>query len=268
MSDQTARLRPENINQYLDWLIQDRAVPATALTPELYRQRLRLIADHIRNSSLWTELISELTGWSDRYSIDAGCTLFAFPFGDLVEKSFKSVLDKAFRTDILYNPCWPDTPRRDQDWLVPDNWWRQINDLVRTQWVVKFLDGVTFLCDSLVSYFRGHDIHSRLVFHANDWGYYAAHVYFQPSVSVPFLSEVSTITVELQVTTQLQEVIYPITHNHYERRRLVPRSAEQKWQWQIDSPEFTVNYLGHMLHYMEGLIVKARREGVPDVATG
>ena len=33
---------------------------------------------------------------------------------------------------------------------------------------------------------------------------------------------------------------------------------DMKWQWDYKSDEFTANYLGHILHYVEGRIVELR----------
>ena len=33
-----------------------------------------------------------------------------------------------------------------------------------------------------------------------------------------------------------------------------------KWQWDYKSDEFSANYLGHILHYVEGMIVEIREK--------
>ena len=70
--------------------------------------------------------------------------------------------------------------------------------------------------------------------------------------------ELVEIEVELQVTTQLQELIRSLLHVHYEKRRKEHEALEEQWQWDYKSDEFATNYLGHILHYVEGMIVEVR----------
>lgn len=35
-----------------------------------------------------------------------------------------------------------------------------------------------------------------------------------------------------------------------------------KWQWDYESDEFIPNYLGHILHYIEGMIMEVRKREV------
>jgi hypothetical protein len=47
-------------------------------------------------------------------------------------------------------------------------------------------------------------------------------------------------------------------HKYYEERRKRIKEENIKWQWNYKSDEFTVNYLGHILHYVEGMIMEVR----------
>ena len=64
--------------------------------------------------------------------------------------------------------------------------------------------------------------------------------------------------VEIQITTQLQEVIRRLLHKYYERQRSGRSTSDLKWQWDYKSDEFAANYLGHILHYVEGMIMDVR----------
>jgi len=68
------------------------------------------------------------------------------------------------------------------------------------------------------------------------------------------------ISIELQITTQLQEVIRKLLHNYYEERRIRLKEEDLKWQWDYRSDEFATNYLGHILHYIEGMIMDIREK--------
>jgi hypothetical protein len=46
-------------------------------------------------------------------------------------------------------------------------------------------------------------------------------------------------------------------HTHYEDRRMRAGSSDD-WKWDHRSDEFATNYLGHILHYLEGMIVVTR----------
>ena len=66
--------------------------------------------------------------------------------------------------------------------------------------------------------------------------------------------------VEIQITTELQDNIRQLLHKYYEtRRRQGPRNAT-KLQWDYRSSEFSASYLGHILHYIEGMVVNLREK--------
>jgi hypothetical protein len=94
-------------------------------------------------------------------------------------------------------------------------------------------------------------------------GYYAVHLYFTDEYEIPRIdwdTEKCKISFEIQITTQLQEVIKNLLHKYYERRRIEFEPTDQKWQWDFRSLEFSTNYLGHILHYVEGMIVDIREK--------
>lgn len=98
-------------------------------------------------------------------------------------------------------------------------------------------------------------------YEARDEGYYAVHLYVYDDFNIPKLSwdtEPKHLSIELQITTQLQDVIGKLTHKYYEDRRVGMSKDKKKWQWQYESDEFISNYLGHILHYLEGMIMEVR----------
>ncbi|KKK63816.1 hypothetical protein LCGC14_2990500, partial [marine sediment metagenome] len=44
----------------------------------------------------------------------------------------------------------------------------------------------------------------------------------------------------------------------YDQRRAERPTSNVKWQWDYRSDEFAANYLGHILHYVEGMIIDVR----------
>jgi hypothetical protein len=177
----------------------------------------------------------------------------------LEKKPFNSFLRKTYRKNILNNDKWPNEPTG--GWITPDNWYSRINDIVRTVVVVKYLDGVKFLVDKIASLANKYSLDFRVDFEAKEEGYYAAHSYVRQVFEIPTISwktERTEIDVEIQVTTQLQEVIRALLHKYYEQKRCELRSEMLKWQWDYKCDEFSANYLGHILHYVEGMIVEIR----------
>ncbi len=67
------------------------------------------------------------------------------------------------------------------------------------------------------------------------------------------------VPVEIQITTQLPEVIRKLMHKYYEEKRS-KLNTNTKWQWDYKSNEFSLNYLGHILHYIEGMIMEIREK--------
>jgi ppGpp synthetase/RelA/SpoT-type nucleotidyltranferase len=180
---------------------------------------------------------------------------------EVLLKPFGSFFLKTFRKNVVLNDSWPDAP--DSGWLLPTKWFEQVNDIVRTLVVVKYLDEVQFLADSFTKLCAENDLETTLDFEAKPEGYYAAHLYVRHTFEIPKMTwdtERRKIWLEIQISTQLQEVIRRLTHNYYERRRTRPRpvSPAKKWQWDYQSDEFTANYLGHILHYVEGMIMEVR----------
>jgi hypothetical protein len=128
---------------------------------------------------------------------------------------------------------------------------------------VKYLDGVDFLVERLKLLCDTLNIQCQNFLEAREDGYYAAHVYITQNYEIPRVdwdTEKVNISFEIQVTTQLQETIRSLLHAYYEEARNKPKSREKKWQWNYKSNEFSVNYLGHILHYIEGTIVRIRDE--------
>lgn len=139
----------------------------------------------------------------------------------------------------------------------------RINDVVRTSFVTKYLDGVKFLSNKFETIASDSGLSSSLDYEAKEDGYYAAHFYVDFDCEIPTHSwETSKIrlAIEIQITTQLQEVIKRLLHTYYEEKRKSTLKSDVKWQWDYKSDEFSTNYLGHILHYIEGMIMEVREK--------
>jgi ppGpp synthetase/RelA/SpoT-type nucleotidyltranferase len=98
---------------------------------------------------------------------------------------------------------------------------------------------------------------------AKESGYYAFHVCVRQEFSVGALdyqgTQERTSRIEIQVTTELAEVISQLTHAYYEVRRESSPNGKT-WQWDYVSDEFTSNFLGHELHALEARVMALRQK--------
>jgi hypothetical protein len=127
---------------------------------------------------------------------------------------------------------------------------------------VTYLDGVLFLASQLEEIARNLGLVRRTDYEARAEGYYAAHFYATLSGSLldmRWKPQTVTYSFEVQVVTQFQDAIRPITHPFYAERRDRLQPQTVKWQWEYASDEFRANFLAHTLHHLEGLIVDLRK---------
>jgi ppGpp synthetase/RelA/SpoT-type nucleotidyltranferase len=96
-------------------------------------------------------------------------------------------------------------------------------DITCTCFVVKYLDGVHTLITELSNLADECHVRKRHEWKSNDDGYYAVHFYVSHTVEVPVIvggTRIITAWIELQITTQLQEVLRTFLHVIYEKRRM------------------------------------------------
>jgi len=218
------------------------------------------VKEKFETSTFWRKILSTSEINHQEYFLKTEYPLYLTKESPpILTKPFKSLIMKSFRRNIINNKNYPNPPEK--GWLFPSNWFEDTNDLVRTCFVVKYLDGVEFLAEKFLEFAKGEGLNTNLDFEAKDEGYYAAHFYLFFHCEVPTLEfdpEKKTFQIEIQITTQLQEVISKLTHVFYEAKRAETKIPDKKWQWQYKSKEFSANYLGHILHYIEGMIMKIR----------
>lgn len=251
--------KPLSLHAYREWLDKEHG-SAISERQSTYHESVALkVRDDFEASEFWTRLQGELSEYAAEYEVETGYALFMRPPGSekLLAKGFRSFLLKTQRKNVLNNPNWPSPPP--EGWILPANWYDVINDLVRTSFVVKYLDGVEFLAAKISVLADTLGLESLTTHEAKQEGYYAFHVYVRTDIEVPALTWDTTRIrplIELQVTTQLQDVIRRLLHRYYDDRR--EAGASPDWQWEYGSDEFVANYLGHILHYVEGMIMDVR----------
>jgi hypothetical protein len=247
-------------NKYVKWL-DKKNFEISAKTENHYISVRDKIEDKFKQSTLWIEITQKIKEFHIDYKTkNNNYNLFMrLDPPVLKKKSYESFFLKTFRKNILQNKNQFESPSG--GWILPNNWFSKINDIVRTCFVVKYLDGVEYLTNEIESICDELDISYMTSFEAKEEGYYAAHMLILQEFDVPDINWDSIkikVWIELQITTQLQEVIRNLLHDYYEENRKKLVKDDVKWQWDYRSNEFATNYLGHILHYVEGMIMEIR----------
>jgi ppGpp synthetase/RelA/SpoT-type nucleotidyltranferase len=247
---------PQVESQYPEWLEKNLQYSVSEGKVEYQAASARLLSA-ISASPFWRTLRDNITAMHERYKIATGLDLFyKLEMPALAQKSYESFLSKTYRRNFIKKQ------HGGTKWFEPSEWYEGIDDIVRTRFVVKYLDGVDSLLRELDGFAEANALDSRIEMKANDSGYYAAHFYISQTIDIPLVrGGIRRINcwVELQITTQLQEVLLTFLHLLYETKRISPLISEVPWQWRYKEDEFFTNYLGHMLHNIEGMIMEVRR---------
>ena len=251
-------------NKYKNWLNKHEVNISDRDYKTHYELISNTIKDKFEKSQLWLGIGENLEEFNSEYNIINGYDLLlTFSSPQLYVKSFESFFLKTFRKNILTDLNQFNKPIN--GWLFPNNWYSKINDIVRTLFVVKYLDGVNFLVDKIESTCKEYDIKYQTSFEAKNEGYYAAHISILQEFEIPKYDWDTTkipIWIEIQITTSLQDNIRKLLHKHYEENRVRIVKEDVKWQWNYKSNEFATNYIGHVLHYVEGMIMEIRDKKV------
>jgi len=258
--------KPISTENYKKWLKDFHDVTIDERTVTHYQSVTNKIKVDFETSHFWLELNKNLKEYDDEYRLKFKYPLLMINRTKLDVKPFNSFLLKTQRRNIFDNANWPNPP--DDGWILPTNWYSKTNDILRTYYVVKYLDDVDFLVQKLKVFCTNCGKNPNCYYQAKMDGYYAAHLYIQQEFEVPKITwdtEKINISIEFQITTQLQEVLRTLLHKYYEEKRKTIRKTEEKeWPWDYRSDEFTANYLGHILHYVEGMIMEIREKQTRD----
>lgn len=251
--------KPKNIEEYRKWLKTNQKVEISNRTQAHYESVTDKVKLNLGESDFWINLLKNFPNYNAEYEIKTGYPLFIPHLTPKLEiKPFDSFLLKTYRKNIIENKNWPEPPKN--GWISPDNWFFRINDIIRTLIEVKYLDGVEFIINKIESYCKKNRKECEVFLEAREEGYYAGHIYTKQEFEVPRVTwdtEKIVFSVEIQITTQLQEVIRKLLHKFYEERRKM-LEPDKNWKWDYKSDEFVANYLGHILHYVEGMIMEIR----------
>lgn len=247
-------------DEYIEWLVENHGY--STLHETYYKTVTEIMKANFISSDFWQSFTSELNNFDAEYYRKTGYPLFRIIEPEIQIKPFDSFILKTYRKNILYNNKWPDAPSSN-GWITPDNWYSRVNDTLRTIVEVKYLDGVKFLISKTDQLCKKKTLNFEQHLEARDEGYYAAHMYIGQKFEIPDIkwdTKIISTNVEIQITTQIQEVIRKLLHQYYEdnRTKTIRKEKEKEWAWNYQSDEFSANYLGHILHYLEGIIINLR----------
>lgn len=251
---------PQDDKMFIAWLEKNHGYNHR-LYGNYYKQAVRSLMESLKTSDYWLGLSEFLQDVNLEYQQHYHCCLLETTALPIINaKSLNSVIIKAFRKDFLQNNDFLHEPK--DGWILPDNWFYKLNDILRTTIVVKYLDGVSFLLERLKEYAEKNNCPFIYDYEARENGYYAAHTGTRVHLSMPRMSdwadEIVDINFEIQITTQLQSLIKNLLHSYYEQDRKKETDADYIWQWDYTNDRFNTNYLGHIVHYVEGMVVNLR----------
>ncbi len=253
--------KPRTIAEYIEWARSTLSVDFDdTRSKNLYTTNLQFIFNTVSEHIFFRELDGQLAQWSEEYENKTSSQLLMdkSTFALLI-KNYESAVDKSFRNNIILNENFPKPPKK--GWVTPENLFKCLNDGVRGALVCKFIDGPSFLSKKLTEDSTKLGLKSRRYSQERDEGYYAYHFYAEFKVDLldkNWQKQESEVEIEIQITTQLQEVLRSLTHQFYEQKRLQPESDKSKWKWDYMSNQFRTSYLSHTLHLLEAIIVQAR----------
>jgi hypothetical protein len=255
-----AASRPETIDQYVAWASATLGVDFTAAATRIrYETNIQNAQNAVQNSRFMQYLPEFVAKQEQEYHKDTGAGLLMSSELRVLTKPFGSAVTKSYRRNVLRNNRFPDPPT--DGWISPDSWYSRFDDLVRSTFVCKFLDGPIVLAPALDAYAISTGFSGRHVARNTDDGYYAFHQYTTFPIDVvdaAWQTQTTMMELEIQLTTQLQEVLRGLTHPLYESARVASNRRDERWKWDHDTPRFRTSYLGHTLHMIEAVIVQVR----------
>ena len=254
--------KPENLDEYIIWAEQEIACQFNEpKIQRLYDTNAITIFNTVTQHPFFIGFSNKAEEWEAHYEGKTNSRLFMDNSNpDLQIKPYISVVEKTYRQNILWNKVYPEPPKK--GWHTFQNVYSKLNDLVRGTLVCRFIDGPSFIADEIEKYAKEHNLKCRQYSQEREDGYYAFHVYVSFPVTIidsAWNEENILVEVEIQITTQLQEVLRTLTHKFYESQRLVVSNDKGKWKWDFSSNRFKVGYLSHTLHLLESIILESRK---------
>jgi ppGpp synthetase/RelA/SpoT-type nucleotidyltranferase len=248
-----------SFGDYEAWLEQRHSIDLLSHKNH-YSVVTRQLSDSFRTSPFWIALLHALPNIDSQYLIDHKYPLLTALEPEILVKPWASFLQKTYRKNVIQNPDFPSPPH--DGWCLPPQWLARIHDIVRTSIVVKYLDGVPILLQSLKKIADDHSLLCEANLEARVDGYYGGHFNCRKECEIPTMewsTMKDTFEIEIQVTTQIKDVIKGLLHRYYETSRTTRKTpSNDEMSWNYRNEEFIATYLGHILHYVDGMIIEVR----------
>lgn len=275
--DEPAEVPPVDEAEYQDWLLDwleekraaryRRGIEQQRVLidhEDLYRNFTGSLVERCERTDFWKLLLHELAERNAEYKLATKhyslLMVGTSPVAVVQAKSWDSLLQKTYRKNVLHNADYPSPPPG--GWITPENWFQGVGDILRTNIIVRYLDGVQVVVKQIESTATAVGLPPpKVTQEAHDDGYYAVHVDVELPIKVPdrvYSLQTETFRLEVQVSTQVQQVIHSLTHTFYDDAKRKVLDPGNVWQWDYSCRQFIPNYLGHVLHYVEGMIMHIR----------
>lgn len=255
------------LDGYVEWAQLILSARFDAWERMIYTTNAQAILNAANNHEFFRESRSILSAATRDFETDTGSPLLDVgpglePSIQLKCKGFDSAVEKSYRLNILRNKTFPQPPT--SGWVTPPVWYTQLNDVVRATLVCRYLDGLPWLANRLRDEAARRGLSVVFNSEQRDEGYYAFHVYVTlVAVRLQYREQDGSVSerpfdvsVEIQLTTQLQDALREVTHSFYEERRV--RGLTADWKWKHDAPQFRASYISHSLHLLDAIIVELR----------
>jgi ppGpp synthetase/RelA/SpoT-type nucleotidyltranferase len=176
----------------------------------------------------------------------------------LLTKPWESVVGKSFRKNVVLNDIYPAPPIG--GWIEASNIYDRVKDLIRCRLICRYLDGPAYVAKRIEAFCDERKIGFEYESMGSERGYYAWHCYFTLPATYDVGGNIQdgSVKVELQLITQLADVLESLTHKLYENERGSDDAPHPDWKWQSETDKFKAAYIGHGLHLLEGVIQKLK----------
>lgn len=184
-------------------------------------------------------------------------------------KSYPSILSKLYRMNVLNNRRFDQPPKG--GWINPRNMFGRINDLVRSTLVCRHIDEPAKIAQEIIKKATALGLKANSRAQTKDEGYYAHHVYISIPVNLvdqSWQEFAEALLFEVQITTEMQHMLYELTHRFYDKERNVAPKDPHSWKWDYRSARFSASYLSHTLHMLEGMILQLYEDTEEKAVTG
>src|ERR1700756_2860373 len=198
--------KPLEYEDYPDWLAAH-DVPVDVHQSH-YEAVCRELIEGFSKCLFWTKSLAGLRDIDATYQIEKKYPLISAAPPELLIKPWSSFLHKTYRKNVLTNDNFPNPPA--DGWILPNNWFERVHDILRTTVEVKYLDGVAIVLNSLKQWAEQEKCFHSSQLEARVNGYYGAHFECAFVGKIPDISWKrydQRIIVEVQITTSIKEVI-------------------------------------------------------------